>query len=212
MKPTSRKRKPSAVVIRPLRPGESPPDVEPRRYMSAQGYVRLRWRVGPGEWVECYEHRWVVGCFDPNLHVHHKNGVKDDNRPENLEVVTPAEHAAEHAKADLDEIARLYRSGMSTPEVGAAVGMNAASVYRALIRAGVEPRSLSESQRVHLPEDEVRRLHEAGVSSRMIADHLGVSPSLIQARIKEMGLTPHRPGRQSAEQVARARAALEVVT
>lgn len=29
-------------------------------------------------------------------HIHHKNGVKWDNRPENIEVVTPKEHAEKH--------------------------------------------------------------------------------------------------------------------
>lgn len=133
-------------MIRSLRPGEMPPEgVEPRRYKSANGYVRLRWRVGPNQQVECYEHRWVAGCFDPNLQVHHKNGVRDDNRPENLEIVTSSSHAAEHAKHDAEEMARLYRLGWSTPRIGERFGCSSAVVLRALRRAGQPTRSLSES-------------------------------------------------------------------
>lgn len=46
------------------------------------------------------EHRKVMhdlGYDLTGLHVHHRNGVKDDNRPENLEVLTAEEHAAHHA-------------------------------------------------------------------------------------------------------------------
>jgi hypothetical protein len=33
--------------------------------------------------------------------VHHVNGVKTDNRPEDLQVMTRAEHAALHARQDV---------------------------------------------------------------------------------------------------------------
>lgn len=134
--------------IRSLRTGEPFPEGEPRRYRGSHGYIRVRWDVGP-ELVECYEHRWVMGVNDPALHVHHINHQRDDNRPENLEVIDPAEHYHHHhpMSFDVDEARRMYESGMSTPEIGRALGVDHSNVYRALKKTGFTFRSLSESQR-----------------------------------------------------------------
>lgn len=73
----------------------------PGRKVSHLGYVRVWVPEGtPGRTKNGYmmEHRLVMQnhlgrALHPWEIVHHRNGIKDDNRPENLEIVTRARHA-----------------------------------------------------------------------------------------------------------------------
>ncbi len=132
-------------MIRQLRAGETPPEGEPRRFKNASGYVRLRWRIGPDQMVECYEHRLVAGA-EPGDHVHHLNGVKDDNRPENLQRLTAAEHMSHHhAVYTAEDFGPLYKAGWSTPEIAKHFGCHSSTVYRLLQRSGFEMRGMSQA-------------------------------------------------------------------
>lgn len=67
------------------------------RYVNQQGYVLVKTGVGKYE----LEHRLVMSehlgrTLLSAEHVHHKNGVKNDNRLENLELLTSSEHALLH--------------------------------------------------------------------------------------------------------------------
>jgi hypothetical protein len=84
-----------------------------------EGYVRV-WRPAhplAGEDGYVYEHRlvaWEAGLLtDPTDHVHHRNGDKQDNRVENLEVLSNSAHQRNHHAAP----GRSVRNGYGTYEI-----------------------------------------------------------------------------------------------
>ncbi len=80
-----------------------------RKLDKTLGYVRVYVPMHPeaNTWGYVYEHRviaeQIVGrCLDKNEIVHHKNGKRWDNRPENLEVMDKNEHAKMHGQREED--------------------------------------------------------------------------------------------------------------
>lgn len=75
----------------------------PHRRKDKVGYIQL-WKPGHPMSKQCgylLEHRFVMsealGRFlRKDEIVHHKNGIKDDNRLENLELMTDSEHKTHH--------------------------------------------------------------------------------------------------------------------
>lgn len=225
--------------IRRLLPSEEIPSGEPRRYRSSHGYIRLRWLVAAGTYVEEYEHRIVAGRPASWLHVHHLNGDKADNRPENLQVMTAAEHQRLHdvilresdplrghrsqLKRDqkrsiraaqkrerLDQMRTLYRSGLSTIEVGKRIGLHHTQVYRQLAAAGVRMRSSSDYATV-VDAAELAAKYTAGRSLPSLAAEYRITGARVRALLTERCVKIRRPGRPKVSTKAAENAAREAV-
>ncbi len=156
------------ATIRQLRSGDPLPEGEPRRFRNQQGYIRLRWLVSPNQYVEVYEHRLNAGMPAPWLHVHHLNGDKADNRPENLRVLSATEHATLHAD--------------STRGQGSFAPFHSAAA-KAKAERRIE-RERAKRQRVAAMVD----MYRAGKSTTQIATELGIHHSNVSRHLRAAGV------------------------
>lgn len=93
-----------------------PHKVKIRTYLNAQGYRMCTWRAPSGAKVSVTEHRIVMeGMIGRELvageNVHHKNGNRSDNRPENLELWNTSQPAGQRIPDKVAyglEMLRLY--------------------------------------------------------------------------------------------------------
>lgn len=78
-------------------------------WVNAKGYIEGRVLID-GVYTRVKQHRYIAEKMIgrpllPHEDVHHRNGIKADNRPENLEVLSHSEHSIETNKH------RVYRKG-----------------------------------------------------------------------------------------------------
>lgn len=108
-----------ARVRRLGEPGEATRRIAPkgqRRSVDANGYVRISGTSATRKGRDVLEHRSVMEQLigrplRPEESVHHRNGVRDDNRPENLELWSKSHPAGQRVEDKVTwarEILALY--------------------------------------------------------------------------------------------------------
>lgn len=162
------------VITRRLRPAEPLPASEPKRYKSSHGYVRLRWLVAPQVYVEEYEHRLNAGRPSSRFDVHHINGDKQDNRPENLKVVTPDEHRKIH------EVPGLHGRPRGKPQTKSPDGVSSRDAKRA--------RRIERERSLTAQVGQMRDLYAQGKGTVEIGHVLGIHPSQVSRRLRAAGV------------------------
>lgn len=200
VKDWSKSSRQQSASIRRITLSEVPSGVEPRRYKTQNGYYVLRWAVGSGEYVEMLEHRYVAKAGDGQI-VHHIDGNRANNHPDNLLVMSHADHGKEHRAFDRDHACRLYEAdGWSTVSIGEYFDVDPSVVYRALVKQGVALRKSGSWARLHLDDEYIVASYRQGKSPEVIAAELGVSTMPIWDRLKEYNVPIRPPGRRKASQ------------
>lgn len=118
-------------------------------YLNNWGHVHINHSYKGEQW-SVFAHR-LLALVEHDIEslkgkeVHHKNGIPWDNRPENLEVVTKAEHSAKHHDnnpdtpwRDENKLINTYENQGSCKKAAEKLGCTAMTVHNWLQRFGYD--------------------------------------------------------------------------
>ena len=123
--------------------------------INTYGYVDILLTPTNGKRRTYLAHRLVMQSFRPedfpnNLHVHHINGIRNDNRLENLSLLTPQEHKDADAhkqvrgeqaspavlkETDVREIKSMHMKGLSGADIAKEFGVARTTISK-ILRGG----------------------------------------------------------------------------
>lgn len=164
-----------------------------RRVNRSARYPRVYHPEHPAAMADgmVYVHRLVAwdafGEIRPGWHVHHKNGDREDWRPENLELLPARDHSRRHRPRRKPVVRRCGACG--TPlEIRTARRRALPRVYcsRACVARGREV--------VDWPSDEELLTEVDKTSARAVGRRLGVSNTAVSKRVRRIRRGSGRAG------------------
>jgi hypothetical protein len=176
-------------------------------WFNLEGYLARKVRYEDGRYATQLEHRVVMEQIlgrelSSQEIVHHKDKNKRNNSPENLELTTKSVHAKHHAEERPEQITemtcsicskdfsvptRTVRRNEKTGKAGPFCSKTCAGRYASSIQVN-RGTSVGRPRKGVWTDEDVKKIHESGLSANAIAKRLNASRWSVVESLKRLNM------------------------